>query len=112
MIDPTVAYDKIASLLDGAANADFLRYERIKGIRGNANRCALAIWFTHVTGYETQVGTDTFCDQDVSGGDIALFVDGGDEDWQAFPFTSAISEFIHQFDEGAYADLAAPASFA
>lgn len=90
MIDPIVAFDKLAGFQSAREIADYFRSEGIRGFRMDAFSCPIAAFMQDQTGRRFSV-----CRDDVSTND----------DQFAFETTTPMADFIVNFDYGLYEDL-------
>lgn len=99
MIDPIVAYDKLAGFEGADDIAKFLKSQGILGRMGDADKCPIAQWMQQQTGMKVRVfmGPD---DEGVQWGQVIA-----NEDGEHRPLTQAMSEFVGCFDEGQYPGL-------
>lgn len=100
MIDPQVAYDKLAQFENAGDLREYFQSEQIIGIRGNASQCPIAKWLGQTTQWS---GLVTVSEK------IKFFPgpaveSGADID---FPITDAAREFVDAFDLGFYPELCA-----
>lgn len=94
MIDPDVAYDKLATFDTAPALADFLLDQDVTGIRGDTEECAIGRWMFRECHQVFSVDAEriyTRLD------DPARF-----REWAT---TTAMAEFIRDFDSGEYPEL-------
>lgn len=99
MVDPQVAWDKLAQFESSEELRLFFNAEEITGVIGHASQCPIATWMREATGYKVVT----------VGGSIKVWGDGTSwTDFMQFPHTPASSEFINRFDHGNYPELSHP----
>lgn len=102
MIDFVVARDKIAQFQCADDIADFLRYEGVNGVIGQADICPIASWMRITTGAPVCVSVRTMW-IDESTSDTVSFDPSVEE-----KNTQAMTDFVREFDAGIYPDLISP----
>lgn len=93
MIDPIVAYDKLAQFETEDEIAEFLYEVGIKGRRALANSCAISEYMAQMTGRKFST-----CNT----------IETIEEPIKTFRLTSAIDDFITSFDDNKYPELVDP----
>lgn len=94
MIDFDVAMDKLCSLDSANDIAEFLRGQGVKGIRISPNSCPIASWVQSTTGLEHVVAVPD-----------SVYAWGAEEGKLTRQVTPMMTDFMHAFDIGRYADL-------
>lgn len=95
MIDPVVAYDKLASFETSDELACFLQGEGILGVRHSVSSCPLAAYMQVQTGVLSTVASN-----------IKVYpTDDFVSTVQIFPHTNATSDFVEQLDMGEFPAL-------
>jgi hypothetical protein len=97
MIDPQVAYDKIAQFKTKDEIAELLNQYGVKGYIKNAGHCAISKYMAQTTGH-TAWSTTCMIRQLENESLRAKSV-------RQFPLTNTIDEFISAFDRGEYPNL-------
>lgn len=99
MIDLIVACDKLAQFEDSEDIADFLRSQGVRGRRGEADMCVLAVWLKNETGENVVVNPNhiSLTTEDPITG--LLKYD------HLFDNTDAMEVFIRRFDDREFGDL-------
>lgn len=101
MIDPQVAFDKLAQFQTADELADYLQSCNIKAFPGRIDGCALAAWFQETVEsdpWSTTVTTEM------------VFMPTQDGGTQCFELTPMLKEFIARFDTEQYPELIAPSA--
>ncbi len=105
MIDPQVAYDKLAGLGSTGAIADYFRAEQILGTRGSGVVCPVARYLHRETGITPRVGISGWC-PDARWVDTGETVDGVRIYERVFrPHQPPVAAFVAAFDAGHYPEL-------
>lgn len=91
MIDPQVAFDKLAGFQVASELADYFKSEGIQGTKAYHDECPIAIWMTKTTGMRTSVA------------DYVIILDSRSQ----FSANSspAMIDFMRSFDRGDYPEL-------
>ena len=96
MIDPQVAFDKLAGFQTSYEIADFFKAENIKGEKASHNKCPIATWMKKTTGiYSSAAGTIVVQNGNFTPGDEFI------PDFRAEP-TIVMVEFMNKFDRGIF----------
>lgn len=100
MIDPQVAFDKLAQFDSANEIAEYLLHLGIKGHRTSSTHCAISQFMSERTGLVVSTGSA-----------VRTFTDT--KHWKALehnfkaPATDAMKDFIFRFDGGGYPELEA-----
>lgn len=94
MVDLTVACDKLLGFETVEDVAGYFKHEGVQGLRGGSDSCVVAQWLQAQTGEDYNVSCLGVWNNAVQAEDIV-----------EFPRDSALSEFIRQFDRGAFPAL-------
>lgn len=101
MIDPQVAFDKLAGFQNAYEIADFFKSEGIKGEKASHNKCPIAAWMRKTTGiYSSAAGSIV-----VQNGNYYE----GEEFAPDFRVeaTTMMADFMNKFDRGDFPELVA-----
>ena len=93
MIDPQVAFDKLAQFQDADEIAKYFKYEGITGQREENDNCPIANWMIGQTGFTC------FVDEN------SIIVLRSALIQEMFINTESMEIFINLFDQGNYPDL-------
>lgn len=102
MIDPQVAWDKLAQFQTPEQLRQFFQDEGIKGIVGHAAKCPIATWMQQTTQVRqvTVAGSVKIFNKCV----VTSFGEPVSNDLK-FSHTDATEGFVALFDQGAYPEL-------
>lgn len=92
MVDPQVAYDKLASLESPEEIASFFAELNIKGHPSQAQSCAISNYMREMTGHSFMTA---FSVEDITG-------------YKEWDLTAAMDAFMTEFDAGEFPELISP----
>lgn len=95
MIDPQVAWDKIAQFQESEELRIFFQLEGIKGVAGHDTKCPIATWLQETTGFDTV---------SVSGS-IRMWNCSDPSNFIEFEHTYTTERFINSFDGHQFPEL-------
>jgi hypothetical protein len=98
MVDPQVAFDKLAGFQTAYELADFFKAENIKGEKASHNKCPIATWMKKTTGVYS------------SAADQIVVQNGNFDPYDFIPdfnvkVTEMMKDFMHKFDRGEFPEL-------
>lgn len=93
MLDPQVAYDKLAQFETYEDIVSFLQHQDIQGYKLDSNTCPIAIYMRRTTGLRSFYVADVVQYRDRM------------ERFIQFPLTEAMHRFIAEFDSGCIISL-------
>lgn len=107
MIDPGVAYDKLASMESADEIAEFFHDQGVQGTPCSASRCAISEWVRQSTTHDVSTGTAGIIvlrSNTAENTGTAVWYNTA-ENW---PLTEPMKDFIHKFDRGEYPAISRP----